>query len=196
MRIFNVVRRTLCRFRAWRSALVAAPCEFSIWIANRLAVFGGCPRWHVERLPNSAWNRKPSRCFCGRGSSAAWNVPQVLLALDGRLCWRVERPQNSARDGRPSRCFWRAAALAGTWSVLRILFVIDEPLVDFGGRRRWRVWSLLRILFGIGDPLSVLGGWRRWRVERLANSVRNRRPSRGFGQVAALARGASCKFFS
>ena len=55
-------------------------------------------------------------------------------------------------------------------------------------------WSVLRILFVIDDPGVVLGGRRRWRVERLQNSVRNRRPFPGFERTAALARGASSKF--
>ena len=54
-----------------------------------------------------------------------------------------------------------------------------------------RPQNSVRILFVIDDPLVVFGGWRRWRVERPQNSVRNRRPSRGFRRVAALARGAS-----
>ena len=37
----------------------------------------------------------------------------------------------------------------------------------------------------------VLGGRQRWRAERLQNSVRNRRPFRGFRRTAALARRAS-----
>ena len=101
---------------------------------------------------------------------------------------------------------------AGAWSVLN-LFVVDDPLVVFGGRRRWRVerphnsvrnrrpcrdfwgggsagaWSVLN-LFVVDDPLVVFGGWRRWQMERPDNSCRNRPPSRRF-RWAALARGAS-----
>ena len=66
--------------------------------------------------------------------------------------------------GEPSRCFRRSGI--GAWSVLRILFGIDDPLVGFDG-------------------------WQRWRVERPENSVWKRRPFRCLGRVAALVRGAS-----
>ena len=41
------------------------------------------------------------------------------------------------------------------------------------------------------NPLAVSGAWQRWRVEHPENSVWNRRPSRCFRRVAALARGVS-----
>ena len=79
----------------------------------------------------------------------------------------------------------RAAALAdggaGAWSVLRILFVIDDLSVVLGG---WRCWR-----FGVDDPLAVPGAWRRWCVERPQSSFGNRRPSRGF--VERLEKSAS-----
>ena len=80
------------------------------------------------------------------------------------------------------------------WSVLRILFVIDDPLVVFGGGGAG-AWSVLRILLVIDDRLVDFGGRRRCRVERPENSVRNRRPSRGFRWVAALPRGVSSGYF-
>ena len=51
--------RVLC---VARSTLVVAPCEFSTWTANPIAVFNKCPRWRVERLANSVWNCQRSRC--------------------------------------------------------------------------------------------------------------------------------------
>ena len=109
----------------------------------------------------------------------------------------------------PFYWFW-AGGSAGAWSVLRLLFGINDPLLVFGGWRRWReffsestafswssagggagAWNVLRILLGIDDHLVVFGGCWRWSVERPESSVRNRRPSRGFRRVAALARGAS-----
>ena len=47
---------------------------------------------------------------------------------------------------------------------------------------------------GIDDLLAIFGGRRCWRVERPQNSVQNRRPSGDFGEVAALAPGASSEF--
>ena len=44
-------------------------------------------------------------------------------------------------------------------------------------------WSVLKILFGIDDPRVILVGWRRWRLERPQNS-RSWRPSCGFRRVA------------
>ena len=93
----------------------------------------------------------------------------------------MERPQNSFCNRRPFRGFGRMAALARGAS--SDLFVIDDPSVVLGG---WRCWW-----FSIDDPLAVRGAWRRWCVERPQSSFGNRRPSRGFGRVAALARGAS-----
>ena len=76
--------------------------------------------------------------------------------------------------------FW-AGGDAGAWSVLRILLVIDDLLVVFGGQRRWgtehpenpyrnrrpsrgfgrgggaAAWGVLKILFVIDNPLVVLG---------------------------------------
>ena len=61
------------------------------------------------------------------------------------------------------------------------MFAIDDPVVVFGPSRRWRVERPHNILFAIDDPLVVFGLSRRWRVECPPhNSVRDRRPSRGF----------------
>ena len=57
-------------------------------------------------------------------------------------------------------------------------------------------WSVLRILFAIDDPLVIFGPSRPCRVERPEISVRDRRPCRGFRPLAALSRGASSKFCS
>ena len=119
-------------------------------------------------LPLAALSSGASSEFCSRSTTlswmsaprgaGAWSVLRILLAI---RC-RVERPQNSVRDRRPSRVFrplaalargassefcWRSTTLswfsaprgAGAWSVLRILFAIDNPLVVFGPSRRWRV---------------------------------------------------------
>ena len=84
---------------------------------------------------------------------------------------------------------------AGVWSVLRILVVIDDPLALWvgGGAGAWNVFSSC---FVIDDLLVAFGGRRRWRVERAQNSVRNQRPSRGFGRLEALVCGASSEFCS
>ena len=123
--------------RACRSALAVAPCAFSSSGRNVLAV-APC------KFSTSPEN------LCGD------RVCRSALAA-ARANFRV---------GRPTVSLFSACGSAGAWSVLRILF-------------------------GIDDLLSVLGRWQRWRVERLENFAWNQRPSRCFGQVAALARGAS-----
>ena len=158
---------------------------------DRLVVFGGWrhdhslvalgrwPRWRVERPPNSLRNRRPFRGFL--------RVDAFVVSCGWRCC-PAERPPNFVRSTTLS-WFW-AGSVAGAWSVLRILFRLDDVLVFFGGRRRWRV-QFLRILFVIDELPVVLGGWRCWRVERPQNSVRTRRRSRVFRRAAALARAVS-----
>ena len=109
---------------------------------------------------NSAIDRPPSRGFqraaaLARGASSELVIDDPLVVFGGWRRGRVGRAQNSARDQRPSRGFRRAAPLArgasseffsesatllwfwagdgaGAWSVLRLLFVVDDPLVVFG----------------------------------------------------------------
>ena len=73
--------------------------------------------------------------------------------------FNVEAPLNFNSSSRPfqNRRFHKKGASA--WSLLRILFGINDPLVVLGA---WERWSILQILFGIDDPLAVLGGWERW----------------------------------
>ena len=75
-------------------------------------------------------------------------------------------------------------------SALQIFNVAGEPLRgscvskrSCGGACEFQGWP--------ANPLTVFGLWERWRVERPENFAWNRRPSRCFGQVAALARGVT-----
>ena len=100
--------------------------------------------------------------FSAGGGAGAWSFLRILFGiadplvmLGGWRRWRVERPQNSLRSLQSS-----------TLS----LFVVD------GGAG---AWSVLAILFGIDDLLVILGDWC-WRAECPQNSFRSRRPCRGF----------------
>ena len=83
----------------------------------------------------------------------------------------------------------------GAWSV-RILLVIDDLLVVFGGRRRLRM-EHSQISCRNGRCSRVLfGGRRHWCVGRSLSTVPpNRQPSSGSRGVAAPARGGPSDFF-
>ena len=180
--------------------------------AVRIACAAGEPSAgfvRVESLP--LWRRanferelRTLSLFLAGARTGAWSVLRILFAIDDPLVvfgpsrrWRVERPHNSVRDRRPSRGFRPLAALARGASSqfcsrsMALSWFSAPRGAGFLAGARAGAWSVLRILFAIDDPLVVFGPSRRWRVERPHNSVRDRRPSRGFRPLAALARGAS-----
>ena len=148
-----------------------------------------------------------SRCGAVRIACVAGEPSAGFVRVESLPLWRRA---NFERELRTLSLFL-AGARAGAWSVLRILFAINDPLVVFrplaalargassqfcsrlttfawfSAPRGAGAWSVLRILFANDDPLVVFGPSRRWRVERPHNSVRDRRPSRGFRPLAALA---------
>ena len=99
---FQRGRRTLCGYRACWSALALAPCEFLMWIVKPPAVFGGCPRWRVERPANSVWNRRVAAL--ARGAFCEFRLEATTLSLIS------------------------AGGSAGVKSALTVLFKVDEPL--------------------------------------------------------------------
>ena len=127
-------QRTLCGGRACRIAPV--PCESLASPANSLRVSRASNRSRCGAVRVLNVNCEPSRCF--------WRAPALARGASSQFC------------SRSTTLSWFSAPRgAGAWSVLTILFAIDDPLVVFGPSRRWR-------------------------LERPHNSVCDRRPSRGF----------------
>ena len=149
--------------------------------------FGPSRRCRVERPQNSARDGRPSRGFlplatlsCG-GNRILFAIDDPLVNVGPSRRWRVERPQNSVGDPLSRGACSEFCSRSTTVSC-------------FSAPRGAGAWSVLRILFAIDDPLLVFGPSRRWRVERSQNPVRDRRPSRGFRPLSTLARGASFEF--
>ena len=123
--------------------------------------------------------------FLAGARAGAWSFLTILFAIDDPLVvcgpsrrWCLERPHNSVRDRRPSRGFRPLAALARGASSQ---FCSRSTTFSwFSAPRGAGAWSVLTLLFAINDPLVVCGPSRRWRVERSQNSVRDRRTSGGF----------------
>ena len=115
-------------------------------------------------------------------NEGGWAIPAGepsagFVRIESLPLWRRA---NFERELRTLLLFL-AGVRAGAWSVLRILFAIDDPPVVFGRSRRWRVERPHNSV-AIDDSLVVFGLWR---VERPHNSVRDRRSSRGFRPLPA-----------
>ena len=113
VRVFRVRRRTLCGDCTHRNALAAALRE----LAARRRIF--CRFAHVKTL---SLRRRTNLQLCRL----------TLLLFSAWQSWHVERPENLFGIRRSSCWLKRVAALrvelpAGSWSVLRILFGIDDP---------------------------------------------------------------------
>ena len=157
---------------------------------------GSLPLWRRANFENSrrtlcgdrACRIAPVVAPCESLASPA-NPLQVSCASNRSRCGAVRILNVNCE---PSRCFWRAPALArgASCEFCSRSTTLSWFLAPCGAG----MWSVCGILFAIDDPLVVFGPWRRWRVERLRNSVRDRRPSRSFRPLAALARGASSEF--
>ena len=152
---FNVVRQTLCGFRACRRALVVAPFKFQRRPANPLRVSCVSAHSRCGSVRISTSSSKPSAGFMRVEALSLWqranfnvvrrtsaglvHVETLSLCVGGCLRWRVASA-NSIWNRRPSQ--FSAGGNAGARSVLRIFSVSTD------------------------DLLAVLGGWWRWRVER------------------------------
>ena len=80
---------------------------------------------------------KLSRCGAVRIFNAADEPSAGIVRVETLSLWR--RANCQARRGTFS--LFAACGSAGAWSVLRILFGINDLLVVFGVRERWRVES-------------------------------------------------------
>ena len=147
--------------------------------------------WFAVSDGAGAWSFLGILFAIGAGACRLLGIPREtdhpLVVCCVRRRWRVERLSNCVRNRRPSRGFPSLTALArgDAWSVPRILFAIDDPLVVCGARRRWR---LERPRNSVRD--------RRWRVETTGNSARKRSSSRGLLRPTALARSVELELCS
>ena len=169
-----------------------APCEFQRRPANPLRV--SCVS---KRSRRGAVQIKPLRVSCVLRHSRCGAVRILNADCESSRCFRwvpALAHGASCEFGLESTTVSLFFSRCGSaWSVLQILLAVDAV-----SRKLSRRASYL-ILFVLDDPLLVFGGRRRCRVERPQNSfifVRNRQPSRGFRRVAALTRAAFSEFCS
>ena len=132
------------------------PCEFSTSPANPLRVSCVLLRSRCGAMRSlNVAPRGASSKFCSQSLTLSWfwagggagvrSVLRILLVIDDPLVVFGWRRCFFSAGGR-SRCFRRAAALARGASCE----LIDDPLVVFGGGSAG-AWSVLRILFVVDD---------------------------------------------
>ena len=108
-----------------------------------LKVLGGWERWRMERPQNSAWNRRPSRCFsCVVRVLARGVLSEFCLQSTTFLMFVVRWSAGAWSVVRILRCLWRVGSLArGTSSDFcwesTILSVQPGPIPRF---RRFCCW--------------------------------------------------------
>ena len=126
---------------------------------------GGTGAWSILRI---LFGIEVLLWFWAGGGAGAWSVLRILFGIDillvvlgGWRRWHSECPENSVLNGRPSRGFERVRR----WRAEQEVCSESTTFSWFWAGGGAGAWTVLRILFGIDDLLMVLGGWWRWRVE-------------------------------
>ena len=134
-----------------------------------LFVQEGQPRTSHQILPTdfgkNGWAKSGVICARGLGGD------QCFVVGHERRCGRIPAAFRSSPMGYRHGRGINNPGVERHQNSLRYLQSSTVSLFLVGGGAG--AWSILIILFGIDDPLVSLGGWRRWHVERPQNSFRN-----------------------